>query len=217
LIERRLDGISLALTGKSAPGMPPLRVRWLSLADPNGSSGRVVATRSSLLQEFVTDFDRLGLPDPLERLPERLRETVSGTQSTIHGDLNLENILVGLGDFVWLIDFATTRTGHTLFDFAHLGAEIIAHIIAPQVDNSGDFLSSLQAVFTSASPAQLPAFALLTTLQEISNRCLFNTSQPGEFRLASYMACLGALKYVNLRASQKHLLYLAAAYLSQLL
>ena len=73
----------------------------------------------------------LGLPDPLYRLPGLLKESISGTQSTIHGDLNLENILVGLGGFVWLIDFASTRDGHTLFDFAHLGAELIAHVTRP--------------------------------------------------------------------------------------
>jgi len=216
-VERRFDGRSLALTGKATPGLPPLRLRWLGLADPNGASGRVVTTRLGLLQESAAGFDRLGLPDPLERLPERLRETVNGTQSTIHGDLNLENILVGLGDFVWLIDFATTRKGHTLFDFAHLGAELIAHILAPKVESPVDFLSGMQAVYPDAHPAPSPAFELLKTIQEISSRCLFNSSQPREFHLALYMSCLGALKYVNLQANQKHLLYLAAAYLSQLL
>ena len=69
---------------------------------------------------------------------------VSGTQSTIHGDLNLENALVVPGDFIWLIDFAMTRDGHTLFDFAHLEAEIIAQVIAPQLGSPQDYLDLLQ-------------------------------------------------------------------------
>ena len=51
---------------------------------------------------------------------------VMSPRSIIHGDLNLENVLIGPGGMVWLIDFATTREGHPLMDFAHLEAEIIA-------------------------------------------------------------------------------------------
>lgn len=40
---------------------------------------------------------------------------------------------------MWLIDFARTREGHTLFDFAHLGAEIVAHVLAVRADSAADF------------------------------------------------------------------------------
>jgi hypothetical protein len=33
-VERRLDGRSLSLLGTAQPGQPPLRLRWLGLADP---------------------------------------------------------------------------------------------------------------------------------------------------------------------------------------
>jgi len=211
--ELRADGQSLSLTGIAAPGQPPLRLRWMSLAAPDhsvslrtgGATGRVVATRSTLLRDVVANFDRQGLPDPLTRLPALLDETVIGTQSTIHGDLNLENILVGPGGFVWLIDFAQTRDGHPLYDFAHLEAEIIAHVIARHVSSSADYVAML-----SATP-----HALLSTLHEIASRCLLNPSQPREYHLALYVACLGALKFPNLEPPQKRLLYLTAAYLSQ--
>jgi thiamine kinase-like enzyme len=146
---------------------------------------------------------------------------VSGSLSTIHGDLNLENILVGPGGFVWLIDFAQTRDGHTLFDFAHLGAEIIAHVIAPQVQSPDDYLElllsdpfSTQADPTRplAAPAR-PLAVLLKSLSRIAEKCLVNPAQPREFQRALCLACLGALKYQNLDFDQKHLLYLTAAYL----
>jgi hypothetical protein len=189
----------------------------MSLAAPDhsaslrtgGATGRVVATRSTLLRDVVANFDRHGLPDPLIRLPALLDETVIGTQSTIHGDLNLENILVGPGGFVWLIDFAQTRDGHPLYDFAHLEAEIIAHVIAAQISSTTDYLSVLHAAFDSNSNS------LLSTLHSIASRCLLNPSQPREYHLALYVACLGALKFPNLDPSQKHPLYLTAAYLSQ--
>ena len=174
----------------------------------------MIATRLDLLRELSAGMDLYGLPDPLERLPATLNEPVSGTQSTIHGDLNLENALVGPGDFIWLIDFAMTRDGHTLFDFAHLEAEIIAQVIAPQLASPQDFLDMLEQA-DSHGAAYL--YTLLSALRDIASRCLFNPSQPREYRLAAYMACLGALKFANLEAHQKHLLLLNAAYLSRLL
>jgi hypothetical protein len=220
--ERRVDGHSLSLRGEAGPGQPPLRVRWLSLANPNGASGKVVATRQSLLRGFVANFDRCGLPDPLQRLPALLDESVSGSQSTIHGDLNVENVLVGPGGFVWLIDFAQTRDGHPLFDFAHLEAEIIAHVIAPQLPALDDYLTNFPATLNilALNPkipdSLLPApFSLLSTLHDIAKACLFNPSQPREYLLALTAACLGALKYANLKQASMHLLYLTAAYLAQ--
>jgi hypothetical protein len=165
----------------------------------------VVATREMVLRDTVKHFDRIGLPDPLAKLADVLYENVSGTQATIHGDLNLENVLVGPGQFVWLIDFAQTRDGHTLADFAHLAAGVIAHVLAPQVESVPRFLALLHA---DADP-------LLKTLRGIAAQCLFNPHQPREYDLALFMACVGALKYANLDTHQKHWLYLAAAHLAQ--
>jgi len=210
--ELRADGRSLSLKGQPPPGQPPLRVRWLSLERPEGACGRVVATRQTLLRQYIAGCDLLGLPDPLERLPILLAETVTGSQSTIHGDLNLENVLVGPGDLVWLIDFAQTRDGHTLYDFAHLEAEIIAHILAPQIVSADEYLDLLQDPDNSPY-AEL--YALRTALHEIAGRCLFNPSQPREYLLVSTLACLGALKFTNLDRHAKHLLYLTAAHTAQ--
>ncbi len=211
--ERRQDGKSLSLVGPARPGQPPLRVRWLSLEAPNHATARVVATRESLLRGYVAGFALCGLPDPLTCLPRLLTENVAGTQSTIHGDLNLENVLVGPGGFVWLIDFAQTRDGHPLYDFAHLEAQIVAHIIAPQVNSAAEYADALRDTL-KASPGR-PCYRLLPALHSIADHCLFNATQLREYDLALYMACLGALKYTNLDSHQKQLLYLTAAYIAQ--
>jgi hypothetical protein len=153
-VDRRADGRSLALAGEPPPGHPPLRLRWQSLTPPaDGTAARVVATRDSLLRESIAGCDLHGRPDPFAALPAVLAERVIGTQSTIHGDLNLENILVGPGGLVWLIDFARTREGHPLFDFAHLEAELIAHVLAAQLPSADDYLALLASGGGPLSPA----------------------------------------------------------------
>lgn len=204
-IRRRADGRSLSLHGAAHPGQPVLRVRWLSRAAPNGATGRVVATRASFLEETVRGYDRLGLPDPLEKLSSVSQEAVQGTRSTIHGDLNLENILQGPGGIVWLIDFAQTREGHTLLDFAHLYAEVVAHVVAARGESPESYLAGLAR----------GDHRLLAAVRELATRCLFDPRQAREYDLALYMTCLGALKFVNVSPGAKHLLYLTAAHLGR--
>ncbi len=211
-IERRLDRQSLSLKGKAAPGCASLRVYWQSLDDPNGANGRIAATRWTELNKMLTNFDLYGLADPIAKLAELLNEKVSGTLATIHGDLNLENVLVGPGEMVWLIDFATTRDGHTLYDFAHLKAEIITHVIAPQIKSEQEYMHLLSG---EGGAAIQDLGVLLEAVDGIAQRCLFNPSQPKEYDLAVFMACVGALKYQNLDRHQKHLLYLTAGYTGQ--
>lgn len=60
------------------------------------------------------------------------------TFSHIHGDLNLENILITRsGDKLlgWIIDFAKSRKGHAPFDFVKVETELKTQIIAPYLEN----------------------------------------------------------------------------------
>jgi hypothetical protein len=212
--ELRADGKSLSLSGHAAPGQPPLRVRWMrqdggrlsggaASRFASGAMGKVIGTRETLLRESAEGADLHGLPDPLQHLGARLNESVAGTQSTIHGDLNLENGLVGPGGLIWLIDFAETRDGHALYDFAHLEAEILAHVIAPRVASTGEFVAVLQS----------EAHPLLNQMHQIAAKCLFNPGAMREYWLALYATCLGATKYANMNAHQRRCLYVAAAYI----
>jgi len=207
IVERKPNRGTISLEGQPAPGQVPLRVRWQSLETPRQFIGRVTATRQTLLQNLTYGMDRAGLPDPIDRLPEWLNETVTSTQSTIHGDLNLENILLGPGDLVWLIDFAQTRDGPPLFDFAHLEAELVAHILAPQIEAIEDF----RLLIAGNPPSEhIEYYELDQKLQRIALRCLANPTRRREWDLARSMAFLGALKHTNLDTHQRHCLYSAA-------
>jgi hypothetical protein len=108
--------------------------------------GRVVSTREDLLwrsvQALEPDFDfRMDhvpsghddvpdLPNPIPAIANLLDRQVSGYLSVIHGDLHLGNILVGPRGDAWLIDFAWTREGHTLFDWALLEVSLLVEVVA---------------------------------------------------------------------------------------
>ena len=112
-------------------------------------------------------------------------------------------------------------------DFAHLEAEVIAHLIAPQVGNANVYVamlamlgvgekSQVASIELQNQQSAIPKLqSLLATIHEIAFKCLANPSQPREYWLALYMSCLGALKYHNLDEDQKYFLYLTAAYLTQ--
>ena len=198
----RSDGRSFTLWLAAQPGQPLVRLRWLAPHPPNpGESAEVVRDRAGLLVDLTRGFDLLGLDDPLPRLDGWLQAPLQGTKSAIHGDLNLENALVGPGGLVWLIDFAETREGHTLYDFARLAAEIAAHILAPRAASPRAFLELV-----------IQQEMLLGTVEALAGRCLFDSRQPREYRLALTLACLGGLKFTNLSPLARECLYLFAAY-----
>src|SRR5262249_39098086 len=97
--------------------------------------GRVYKTRNEVLihaaRMLEPDFDLQSemipgiapqemLPNPLLFYDGLLDRWVDGSMSKMHGNLRLENILIGPRNSVWLIDFADTREGHSLFDWAML-------------------------------------------------------------------------------------------------
>jgi hypothetical protein len=204
------DGKYYSLGGIPQAGDPVLRVRWASGVTPRETTVRVLTTRELRLWESVNGLTLDELPDPVSRLQEILDERIPGTQSIIHGDLNLENVLIGPSGTMWLIDFSETREGHTLLDFAHLGAEIITQCVAAQNVSPHDYLAYWQT-----GKATHPSLQVLNKLREIASRCLFNPAQDREFRLAWFTACLGALKFPNLSQPQRQLLYLTASLLSR--
>jgi hypothetical protein len=214
LIEQRPDGVSYSLTGVALAGQPPLRIRINSPEQPRLSRQhwRIAGTRDTLLRSFVQGFDLFGLPDPLDVIASIEHRSITGTQAIIHGDLNLENVLAGPGAFVWLIDFASTREGHTLIDFARLETELITQIAAPAFADPRDFLTMLRQLDAGENTHDVGT--LIDTSRSLAWRCLFNPLQRNEYWLALTMTALGSLKFTNLTAHQRHLLYLTAAHVA---
>ncbi len=200
--EKRADGKSYSLESQSKPGQPPVRVRWMSPSLQEPLTGKIITTRWKILRTPVDNKERFGLPDPLDDLETLLETTLHGSQAIIHGDLNLENVLVGPGDMVWLIDFARTRKGPPLVDFTHLYGEIIAQVIAPNEPEPAQFLEKLKN----------NQYPLLKKVDEIAHQLLPAPNQSAAYDLPLIVTCLGMMKFPNLTDHARHLLYLTAAW-----
>jgi len=226
VVEVRPQRKTVTLAWPQSPSGSTLRVRFRDMSpgafsegrEKGAFSGRVVASRNDLLeQEIRKPFPGLDLtgehfslagrqlPNPLENLDDLLHDRLRGTRSVIHGDLNLENILVGPGDLVWLIDFAATREGHTIFDFARLEVEITTQVVAENFAEHGlgieEFLLLLDRLEMEESPREGPVGdmqILLGSVRGIANRCLYDPVDVSEFRKALILAYLGSLKFANL-------------------
>jgi hypothetical protein len=246
VIEVRSKRKSATLSWQDNSFTPFTRVRFQNTQPGDFSEGtrirsvygRVVATRDMLLRsEVARSFPELNLDasqigiwgrrvdNPLMHLRTILESRVTGTQSIIHGDLNLENILVGPGDLVWLIDFASTREGHTLFDFARLEAEITTQVISEIFIREGygpeSFYKVLDALEVGREPegdALRDSYRLLNATRQVAGRLLFDTAGGEELDISLYLAYLGTLKFSNLdelpsAPIPKTLAFTAAAYL----
>jgi serine/threonine protein kinase len=154
-------------------------------------------------------------PNPLLAYQDRLYDLLTVNISTIHGDLNLENILVDPETgHVNLIDFATVRQGHSLHDLLRLETEVVTKLVSAALaqgklppETIYPFYEQLHRVtlypdqFTTP---QLPhpdlekPFAMLTTIRKLAGRCLFDSDDWTEYYQGLILYLLGALKFKNL-------------------
>lgn len=190
--------------------------------------GQVKATRRDLLvnqvhQALGEDFDlsaeklksgSLILPNPLPVVEDYLNQLRTVRISTIHGDLNLENILVDRDTgAVKLIDFATVREGHVLHDLLRLETEVVTKLIPTALSEanvppkkSASWCHDLYQQLPQASfpldqlphPGLKKPVAMLVAIREMARKCLFNPDDWTEYYQGLTLYLLGALKFKNL-------------------
>ncbi len=195
---------------------------------------RVSATRYDLLRDQVeralgqgyatapplSRSDRPGdvWPNPLVALPGILEEVRNVRIAVIHGDLNLDNILVdGDARDVSLIDFAQARRDHVVHDLLRLETGIVTRFL-PQIlaeahqppETICDLYEQLHHALHRpghlSAPQELPSilkkpFVILTTIRTAARECLYNPDQWEEYYQGLTLYLLGALKFKNLDES----------------
>jgi hypothetical protein len=190
---------------------------------PHPLTGMVQTTRLEILQDNARQaFDgavdvtaepltlpELGpLPNALLALPQILNRTIDMRIGPIHGDLNLENILVESdrkSHIVHLIDFANARQDWVLHDLWRLETGIWLYVAAREMQENGRSLADLPPVLVAlhndtANP--LPAWdkvvGVLTAVRQMARSLLVNNHTWDEYYQGLIVYLLGALKFKNL-------------------
>jgi aminoglycoside phosphotransferase (APT) family kinase protein len=135
--------------------------------------------------------------------------------STIHGDLNLENILVDPDTrHLSLIDFVTARQGHALHDLLRLETEVVTKLVSAALAEANLSLDVLQTLYEQLHrvifyprqyssqeyphPALAKAWAMLVAIRKMARKCLFDPDDWREYYCGLTLYMLGALKFKNL-------------------
>ncbi len=192
--------------------------------------GTVVATRHDVLvglasqamwqaidldEERLTLSGKLTLPNPLLTYQAVLQDFLTVNTSTVHGDLNLENVLVDPATRdVSLIDFATVCHGHNLHDLLRLETEVVIMLIPPILQRAGlapetiyFFYEQLHRATTYPGQVTLRGlpikdlekpFRVLLAIRRMVRNCLFNPEDWSEYYRGLILYLLGVLKFETL-------------------
>jgi serine/threonine protein kinase/formylglycine-generating enzyme required for sulfatase activity len=219
-------------------GLPPHSIGYQVGQRVPALIGVVMATRHDLLRQAAQsafpdqDLSQKQMtiggqlyPNPLYDYDALLDQHVSAMTSIIHGDLNLDNILVTpTSRLAWLIDFATTRDkGHNLYDFMRLETQVITKPL-PQTRLGPEAATRLMQALhqAEAAPHQLPPelqkpFTVLTAIRRMVKVCMYNRENWDEYYLGLTLMLLGSLKFKELDASARGMALAAAATLRGLI
>ncbi len=161
------------------------------------------------------------LPNPLAALPALLASPIPRRVATIHGDLNLENVLVDPSTrTIRLIDFSHSRQDHVLFDLLRLETGLVTRILPARLAEAGLDLSAAIDLYRGlhmTADEEPPDPALRTVyigLAAIRKAAVPLLADPADWReyLVGLAACLvSAGKYRNLDPPAKATGFWAAA------
>ena len=215
-----------------------IEVKGLNLASGSYYRGEVIErllgtvwkTRQDLLLDSARalepDFDldsrwipvgKNRIPNPLFAYEDLLDRHVNGSLSKIHGDLHLGNILVGPNNSTWLIDFAHTRDGHTLFDWATLEVSVLGDaVMALAGDNweaARKIVTHIAALNTHAMPILkntdlTTAIASIATIREIVRECLTENDNWYEYYVALALCSLRAITWPLMSLGGRRVMFL---------
>lgn len=218
----RLQGVEGIATDQVDQMMPPLEgvVIETCLGRLRTEAQTALGQSLDLTAATVALPDGRSLPNPLTRLAELLDETRDVRLGRVHGDMNLENILVDpeVRD-VNLIDFSEARRDHVLHDFLYLEMEVMTKLI-PEILHehrlpAGATILQLyeqlhRVTFHSGDfGPQLPhaglakPFTILQTIRQTARRYLLDYYDCSEYYQGLALYLLGALKFRDLSEAPK--------------
>jgi hypothetical protein len=240
-VEPELGAIRLALAqGENTARAYQIEVRGIDFERDTYFRGEVVErlvgsvwkTRDdqllAFLQKLSPDFEITGeyvqlngvkMPNPVKVYSALLDAMVVGSLSTIHGDLHLGNILIGPSESALLIDFARTRDGHAIFDWANLELSILSELVVPKVADSWDgaraLIGYLGMVDNPDLEAEVPpliadGLKAIAALRQIVAKNLAAPNQWYEYSVALAFTALRAMTWETMPTNSRRVMYLVA-------
>lgn len=187
--------------------------------------GQITATRLDVLQQVAQQavgpavdlhqeslvIDGMRLPNPLHVLPELLNYSGKGKLAYLHGDLNLENVLVQTASRqANLIDFALAGEYHAIRDLLHLESALVTRLLSSDVAKMGQTAVVIIADFyrrlhcAQDDPGQTPPpglekpfNTLLTIRRAARNHALLSGGWPEYYR-GLFLYLVGSLRFDDL-------------------
>jgi len=204
------------------------RVRQTRYEQLRDNALEALEHRFDVTADPLTASDGTTLPNPVAALATLMGRTRDVRVSCIHGDLNMDNILVEPGSRrVSLIDFATARRDHALHDLLRLETQVVTRLlpqalsdVKPLVKTIETFYKRLhkatsdpkQPVSTRAYKAELDKpFEMLMAIRHMARQCLFDPGDWTEYYEGLILYLLGALKFKDLARLPREVAFWTAA------
>lgn len=172
---------------------------------------KAVGPDIDLRPDILTLPDGRTLPNPLANWEERLRQSMDVRVGCIHGDLNMENVLVDQDtETVHLIDFAKSRKDHVLRDLLHLEMAVINKLLSETMAEEETAATVIHDLYQRlhcaviqekevAPPSgQEKVFAILQAIRKAARPLLYRTDNWQEYYNGLFIYLLGSLRYGDL-------------------
>lgn len=173
---------------------------------------------STTMPGIPTPLTSSPLLNPIKAYTSLLDIEVNGSASTIHGDLHLGNILLGPHQSAFLIDFAHTRSGHTLFDWATLELSILNDLAIGLLGSTWDdarMVAYAVANLDSPLPAYPQLDAIIDSIRALRGIVAKHLATPNawnEYSIALLFNALRAMTWETLPIGGRRLMVYIAAW-----
>jgi hypothetical protein len=192
---------------------------WQTRDEQLMSAVRALEPNFDVTSDSISNTD-MKIPNPIFAYQDLMEMTIEGSLCTIHGDLHLGNILMGPSNNGLLIDFAQTRDGHTIFDWATLEMSLLVDYILPKIGSDSwgtiwQVAHYLQHInFNKDLPLVNPTLNnAITVIQEnrrIVQECLYKEDNWSEYYVALALACLRAMTWKTMSLAGRRIMYLTS-------
>ena len=162
-------------------------------------------------------------------IPQRKSDTVSAYEASVHGDLNMKNVLMDEANNMWLIDFSDTRHSHILRDIAKLEAVLKFETFEITSDEKLREVVALEKIFRDAKnlseipqipstlhdPKVLKAFQCVQKLREYANIITLLDEDISQYFFSLFAYTLRVLGYVSVNDYAKKYAWVSSSMLCQ--